>query len=450
VSPESSRAPLPRRTDRSLTAELTGIALQPVGRGWDKVAWIVALCLTAWFAVSVVMLLWHGVGIWGLDHPNIWGFDIVGYVWWMGLGNAGAIISGLLLLIGHGWRNVLNRMAETMTLFSAAIAGLFPILHLGRPWLFWWTIPHENTQEIWPNFRSPLTWDAFAVITYLGVVLTFWYIGMLPDLATMRDRARRRGWAMFYGVLALGWRGSAIHWRRWEIAYRTIAAVSLPYVILIHSGVGLLYAGGPIPGWGSTTLPPLLMVGGTLAGFAVIALLAIVLRTVYGLDRLLTINHLDMLARVTLATSLVYLYIHVAEIWTILYRADPLEMTVLEARVSGVFAPFAWFGWIGSLVVPQLYWLTAVRRSPAAQALISVTIAVAIFSAHYMLQESPLSRGPFPAMWEMYVPTVWDTGLFIGTIGLFLLLALVFLRSVPVVSVFEAKEVLDSQRRPDA
>lgn len=447
---DTTPAPLPQRPDAAVTGELTALALRPPGYGWDRPALLLALLLTGVFGLSVWKLLADGVGVWGLNHPNVWGFDIVNYVWWIGLGNAGAIISGLLLLLGHGWRNALNRLAEAMTLFSAAVAGLFPILHLGRPWLFWWTIPHENALGLWPNFRSPLIWDAFAVMTYLGVVGLFWYVGLIPDLATLRDRAAHPVWRRVYGIAALGWRGCGSHWARWRLAYRTIAAVSVPYVVLIHTGVGLLYAGAPLPGWHSTVFPPLLMIGGTLAGFATIALLSAALRRGFGLADLITAGHLDLLAKIMLATALLYLYVHIAEIWTLLYRATPAELHILRDRVSGPFAPYAWAGWIGSIAVPQLFWLPAVRRRPWAVALVSAVIMPAVWASHYMLQMGPLSRGIFPAMWQPYLPTVWDWGVFAGSIGLFLLLLVLFLRAVPAVSIFEVKEALRDEREASA
>jgi len=443
-----ARTLLPGQEHGALTRQMAGIALGRPGAGVERPLLLLGLALLGVFAVSIGWLLVEGVGIWGLDQQVYWGFDIASYVWWIGLGNAGAVISALLLLMRHNWRNSLNRLAETMTLLSAVVAGLFPVLHLGRPELVYWVFPvHVDDLGLWPQFRSPLAWDAFAVLTYLGVVGLFWYVGLIPDLAALRDRARRPFWAGVYGVLALGWRASSRQWAVWRRAYRTIAALALPYVVVIHAGVALLFAGGPVSGWHSTIFPTLFMIGGTLAGFAVVALLAVLLRAGFNLGNVLTRDHLDLLSRIILALALAYLYCHIAEIWTIYYRHDAVEVAVLEDRLFGGFALLTWAGWIGSIGLAQLFWVRRLRRSPVAVALVSAVIAAAIYAAHLVLIVSVLARGHFPALWRSYDPTLWEWGLLAGSAGLFLTLLLLLLRALPPVSIFEIKQVLHEEGR---
>ncbi len=438
-----STAPAAPAGHAAVTEHLAGAALKPPGHGADRAILVAGLLLTGLFLVAVAVPLWRGVGVWGLSNDVVWAIDIASYLWWIGLGNASAVITCLLLLLRQNWRNSLNRLAESLALFSAGVAGMFPILHLGQPWQVHWMFP-VNAQELglWPQFRSPLAWDAYAILTYLGVIFLLWYIGLIPDLAALRDRAKRRGWAMVYGVLALGWRGSARHWTRWHQAYRVTAAVALPYIVLIHAGAALLLAGGPVPGWHSTIFPTLFMLGGTLAGFGAIILLAVAVRAGFGLHDLITRDHLDLLARITLATALLYLYCHVAEAWTILYRGDPTEIALLERRVAGADAPLAWTGWIASIGMAQLFWFRAVRRRPVLLALIGTVIAAGIYAVHLMLLVSGLAFGHFPAMWRDYAPTVWEWALLAGSAGVFLTLLALFLRSLPAVSIFEVKEVL--------
>lgn len=424
-----------------VTRRLAGEALKPPGRGAERALLVPGLLLSGLFALSIGWLLWRGVGVWGLSNSVVWGIDIASYLWWIGLGNAGAIVSSLLLLLRQGWRNSLNRLAESMTLFSAAVAGLFPILHLGQPWQVGWMFPvNAGDLGLWPQFRSPLAWDAYAILTYLGVILTLWYVGLIPDLAALRDRARRRGWAMAYGVLALGWRGSARHWTRWRQAYRLTAAIALPYIVVIHAGAALLLAGGPVPGWHSTLFPTLFMVGGTLAGFAMIILLTLGLRAGFGLGDLITRDHLDMLGRIALTTALIYLVCQLAEAWTILYGGDATEVALLVRRVAGAEAVPTWIGWIGSIGAAQLLWLPAVRRNPLPLALVAAVIGASIYVTHLTLLVSGLSFGHFPAMWRGYDPTGWEYALLAGSAGLFLLLLALFLRTLPAISIFEAKE----------
>lgn len=438
----------PDQNHGDLTEQLSDIALQPPASRPERPALLTGLLLVGVLLLSVWVLFVQGPGIWGLDQATVWGFDIASYLWWIGLGNAGAVISSLLLLLRHNWRNSLNRLAESITLFSALVAGLFPILHLGRPWLAYWVFPLEfQDLGLWPQFRSPLAWDAYAIFCYLGVVGLFWYVGLIPDLAALRDQARRRFWARVYGVLALGWRGSGRHWTLWHRAYRTIAAISLPFVVTIHAGAALLLAGGPVPGWHSTIFPTLFMLGGTFAGFGLIAALAVLLRRGLGLGNVLTVDHLDLLARLILAVSLAYIYCQLAEIWTLFYKSDRAELLVLRDRYVGQHALVTWAGWIGSIGAAQLLWFRAVRRSPSALLAIGLSIAASIYAIHYMLLVSSLTGGHFPAVWRPYSPTLSEWGLLAGSGGLFIAILLLFLRMAPPISIFEVKQVLADERR---
>src|SRR5690349_22494485 len=331
--------------DQSLgdvTDQLARIPLHfPTRRRW-LIALAISNLLLLLFAVSVVVLFSRGVGIWGLNIPVNWAFAIHNYVWWLGIGHAGTLISALLLLMGREWRNSLNRFAETMTLFAVACAGIYPILHLGRPWFLYWMFPYPATMGVWPQFRSPLEWDIWAVLTYLTVSVLFWYIGLVPDLATVRDRARKRGWQVFFGIFALGWRGSARHWAVWNKTYRTIAAIAVPLVVSVHSEVSLLFASGQIPGWHSTIFPPYFVLGAAFSGFAMVAMIAVVMRHTFALGDIVTERHLGVLAKVLLAMGWMTLYGYVFEVFDAFYSGNAREIATIHDRFFGIYAWSFW------------------------------------------------------------------------------------------------------------
>ena len=406
-------------------------------------AWLVsmgvALSLLALFLVSVGVLFAQGPGVWGNNIPVGWGFPIINYVWWLGIGHAGTLISAMLLLLGQDWRNTLNRFAEAMTLFAVTCAGLYPILHLGRPWRFYWMAPYVSTMGVWPQFRSPLTWDFFAVLTYLIVSTLFWYIGIIPDLAAARDRATRRRWQVLFGLGALGWRGQASHWQRWQQAYRLTAAIAVPLVVSVHSEISLLFAAGPIPGWASAVFPPYFVLGAAFSGFAVVSMLTVWLRWMLGLHALVTPRHLDMLGRLTLATGLMTAYGYVAEVFAAAW-AGRHEMATLTARVTG---PYAWSWWGAVLLnfVPlQLLWSQRARTRPLTLLLVGACATVGMWLERFMLVVTSLHHDWLASSAHRYVPTFWDWSLFSGTIGLFLTLFLLFVRLLPVISAFEVRE----------
>lgn len=416
----------------------------PARRAW----WILfslSFLLLILFLVSVTILFSRGPGVWGNNIPVAWGFPISNYIWWLGIGHAGTLISALLLLVGQQWRNSLNRFAEAMTLFAVMCAGIYPILHLGRPWRFYWMAPYPNTMGVWPQFKSPLTWDFFAVLTYLTVSVLFWYIGIIPDLAAARDRATRRRWQIFFGLGALGWRGSARHWRRWNQTYRLTAAIAVPLVVSVHSEISLLMAAGPVPGWTSTVFPPYFVLGAAFSGFAVVSILTVWLRTMLGLEQLVTPRHLNMLGILTLATGLMTAYGYFAEVFTAAY-AGGREAETMWDRFTG---PYAWSYW-GAVVlnfVPlQLLWWRQIRTRPLALFLIGLSVAIGMWFERYMLLVSSLYRDWLESSVNFFHPTFWDWSLFAGTIGLFLTCFLLFVRFLPIISAFEVEEAAEESR----
>jgi Ni/Fe-hydrogenase subunit HybB-like protein len=433
-----------------ITEEITRIPLDYPKRGAWWIFFGFALLLLLLFFVSVAVLFWFGVGVWGNNIPVNWGLAIANYVWFLGIGHAGTLISAMLLLVGAHWRNSLNRFAEAMTLFAVTCAGLYPILHLGRPWLFYWMAPYPNTMSIWPQFKSPLTWDFFAVLTYLAVSVLFWYIGIVPDLAAVRDRARRREAQIFYGIAALGWRGSARHWARWRQSYRLTAAIAVPLVVSVHSEISLLFAAGPIPGWDSTVFPPYFVLGAAFSGFAVVAMIAVTLRHALGVGDLVTVRHLDLLGKFLLATGLMTAYGYFAEAFTALYAGDIYEQGTLLDRLSGDYAWSYWSAIAANFVPLQLLWWRRVRRNPVLLFLVGLSVSIGMWFERYMLLVTPLYRDYLVSSWGEYHANIWEWALFAGMLGVFLVPFLLFVRFLPVISAFEVKEALFTEQHSHA
>jgi molybdopterin-containing oxidoreductase family membrane subunit len=349
--------------------------------------------------------------------------------------------------MGREWRNSLNRFAETMTLFAVVCAGLYPVLHLGRPWFLYWMFPYPSIMGVWPQFRSPLEWDIWAVLTYLTVSVIFWYIGLIPDLGAARDRARKRGWQVFFGVTSLGWRGSAIHWMRWRQCYRLIAALAVPLVVSVHSEVSLLFASSQIPGWHSTIFPPYFVLGAAFSGFAVVALIAIAIRALFHLQNLVTDDHLDVLGKVLLATGLMTAYGYVFEIFDALYASNVHELQTLQDRFSGTYAWSYWGAVFFNFVVLQGLWSRSVRRTPWILFTIATSVVIGMWLERYMILVTSLYRDFLVSSWGLYTATFWDWATYLGTIGVFLVPFLLIIRIFPVISIFETKEVLQEERR---
>src|SRR5690242_14205459 len=332
----------PGHTFASITDKVASIVLRrPVTNGW-LLGLVICFLILQWFLFAVCWLFYKGVGVWGVNVPIAWGFAIVNFVWWIGIGHAGTLISAILLLLRQSWRNSINRFAEAMTLFAVACAGLFPLLHLGRPWLFYWLFPYPNTMTIWPQFRSPLVWDVFAVSTYFTISLVFWYIGLVPDLATLRDRAQNRAARTIYAVLALGWRGSARHWHRYETAYLLLAGLATPLVLSVHTVVSFDFTIAIVPGWHSTIFPPYFVAGAIYSGIVMVLMLAIPIRAVYGLQDMITDRHLDNCAKIMLATGLIVAYGYIMETFMSWYGGNFFDKHMIWNRMHGFYSPFYW------------------------------------------------------------------------------------------------------------
>jgi len=432
----------PGHTFASVTDKISSIVLTRRTPLFWVVGFGIGFLLTILLLFAIGTLFARGIGIWGVNAPVGWGFAIVNFVWWIGIGHAGTLISAILLLLRQEWRTSINRFAEAMTLFAVAQAGLYPLLHLGRPWLAFWLLPYPNTMALWPQWRSPLVWDVFAVSTYGSVSLLFWFVGLIPDLATLRDRAKRKGFQIFYGMLAMGWRGSALHWYRYETAYLLLAGLATPLVISVHTVVSFDFTIGIIPGWHSTIFPPYFVAGAIYAGFAMVLLLAIPLRRVYGLEDFITMRHLQNMAKILLATGLIVGYGYVIEAFMAWYSANPYEGYMIANRMRGPYAPIYWALMLCNIVAPQFLWFKRVRSSPPLLFGIAVVVSIGMWLERFVIVVTSLHRDFIPSSWGMYFPTIWDWATFAGTIGLFLALLFLFIRFLPMISIFEMRTLV--------
>ena len=432
----------PGYTYASITDKISALVLtQPTPRWW-YVGFGVAFLLVLLLLYATAYLLTAGIGIWGVNIPVAWGFAIVNFVWWIGIGHAGTLISAILLLLRQAWRQSINRFAEAMTLFAVACAGLFPLLHLGRPWYFYWLLPYPSTMGIWPQFRSPLVWDVFAVQTYFTVSLLFWYVGLIPDLATLRDRARRRLPRFVYGALAMGWRGSAIHWHRYEMTYLLLAGLATPLVVSVHTVVSFDFAISLLPGWHSTIFPPYFVAGAIYSGFAMVMTLVIPLRALYGLEGFITMRHLRNMALIMLATGLIVAYGYLMETFMGWYSGNLHERFVLLNRAFGPYGSLFWLLLLFNVLVPQALWVARVRASVPALFLISLSVNVGMWLERFVIVVVSLHRDFLPSAWGMYAPTRWDWATLVGSVGLFLALMFLFVRFLPMLSIFEMRAIL--------
>jgi Ni/Fe-hydrogenase subunit HybB-like protein len=426
----------------SITDKISAITLgRPTSRRW-WVGFAITFAMVMMLHVAIAYLLVHGVGIWGVNIPIAWGLAIVNFVWWIGIGHAGTLISAILLLLHQKWRTSINRFAEAMTLFAVACAGLFPLLHLGRPWFFYWLLPYPNTMDLWPQWRSPLIWDVFAVLTYFTVSLLFWYVGLIPDLATLRDRSTRRAGRIIYGILAMGWRGSARHWHRFEIAYLLLAGLATPLVVSVHTVVSFDFAVANLPGWHSTIFPPYFVAGALFSGFAMVLTLAIPIRALYGLEDFITLRHLENMAKILLATGLIVTYGYVMEAFMAWYSGNPFEQYVQMNRLFGPYAPWYWTLLACNCLIPQLLWLQRFRTNVPLLFVIALLVNLGMWAERFVIVVTSLHRDYLPSSWGMYYPTIWDWMTFAGTIGLFLCLMFLFIRFLPMISIFEMRTLL--------
>jgi Ni/Fe-hydrogenase subunit HybB-like protein len=446
------RAPIPiigpGHTFRTITDKLVSVVLTKN----TPLAWFITMgvgfMLITGLMISITYLLFTGVGIWGNNIPVGWAFPIINFVWWIGIGHAGTLISAILLLFKQDWRTSINRFAEAMTIFAVICAALFPLIHTGRPWLAaYWLFPYPNAMTIWPNFRSPLIWDVFAVSTYGSVSVLFWFIGLIPDMATFRDKATNPLLKRIYGVLSLGWRGSARHWYRYEHAYLLLAGLSTPLVLSVHTVVSFDFAVGIIPGWHATIFPPYFVAGAIYAGFAMVLTLAIPLRAMYGLHDFITMRHLENMGKVMLVTGLIVVYGYGCELFFGWYSGNLYERFLLMNRI--LHGPYAWTYWILLLcnfLAPQMMWSKRLRRNVWALFTAAMFVNVGMWLERFVIIVTSMHRDFLPSSWEMFTPTRWDFMTFFGTVGLFVTLMFLFVRVLPLISVFEMRTLLPEAR----
>jgi molybdopterin-containing oxidoreductase family membrane subunit len=437
----------PGHTYASVTDHIADVVLKrPSGWIWWT-GFLVTFALVMVLNGAIFWLIVRGIGIWGVDVPVAWGFAIINFVWWIGIGHAGTFISAMLLLMRQDWRTSINRFAEAMTLFAVACAGLFPLLHLGRIKFFYWLVPYPNSMWLWPQFRSALVWDVFAVSTYGTVSLIFWYVGLVPDLATLRDRATNRFARVTYGIFALGWRGASRHWTRYQTAYLLLAGLAAPLVVSVHSIVGMDFASAQLPGWHSTIFPPYFVAGAIFSGFAMVLSLAIPMRAAFGLRDFITIRHLDNCAKLMLVTGLIVAYGYISEFYMSWYSGDVYESFMSLNRLRGPYWPACWIMLFCNVIAPQALWFRWVRRSVPVLFLMSIVVNIGMWLERYVIIITSLHRDFLPSSWGMYYPTRWDIATLAGTLGLFLCFFLLFCRFLPVISMFEMRELVHSTGR---
>ncbi len=410
------------------------------------VAFFIGFVLLNVLMASVGWLLYKGVGVWGINIPSAWGADIINFVWWIGIGHAGTLISAILLLARQQWRNSINRFAEAMTLFAVMCAGLYPLLHTGRPWVAYWLFPYPNILGAWPQFRSPLLWDVFAVSTYMTVSAMFWFVGLVPDLALLRDRTSNKVVRFILGIAALGWRGSAKHWYRYEISYLILAGLSAPLVLSVHTIVSFDFAVSQIPGWHTTIFPPYFVAGAVYAGFAMVLILMIPIRAWYNLKDLITMKHIDWMAKIMLTTGLIVFYGYIMENFIGLYSGNKYEMAIVYNRWCGPYRVAYWGLIFCNGLAPQILWFPKVRANVKWLWASSLVVSIGMWLERYVIIPVSLTRDFLPSSWGYYTPSFWDWAMFLGTIGLFTFLIFLFTRFLPIINIFEVKDLLHRER----
>jgi molybdopterin-containing oxidoreductase family membrane subunit len=403
---------------------------------WSALIASGALVLLLGYTLATVTVV--GVGVWGVNIPFVWGFDLINYAWWIGIANGASLFAATLVLRRHDLRTAVNRFAEGVALFAVICAGIFPIFHLGRPWLFYWVFPYPATFEVWPQFRSTLTWDFWAISTHAIVTSLLWYVGLIPDLATLRDRARRKAVKRIYGVFALGWRGSVRDWAYHQRAYRLVAILVLPLILIMQSTVAFEFAVTLVPDWHETRQPLHFVATGLAQGLSIVLLVAVLLRWGLRLERYIDEGDIDLLGKLALASALVSGYLYLDEIVSALL-ADRSAQEATFNRMTGEYAGLYWTAIVYSILIPQLLWLKAARRSTIAGVFVGFSIGVGIWFDRYSIIVGGLQTDHLPSIWRTYSPTLAETGLFLGTVGLFAALLLLFVRFLPVISMFETR-----------
>ena len=452
----AAREPWPLMRGARDSAELTDHLLRPLWRP-TLLWWIlfaISIAGTALLVFTVTYTVAKGIGTWGNNIPVAWAFAITDFVWWIGIGHAGTFISAFLLLLNQRWRGSINRIAEAMTIFALVQAALFPLLHLGRPWFFYWLVPYPATMNVWPNFKSALPWDVAAVTTYFTVSLLFWYLGLVPDLASARDRAPTRRRQLVYGLFALGWRGSSHEWARYRVAYTLLAALATPLVISVHSVVSLDFSIAQLPGWHSTIFPPYFVVGAIYSGLAMVILLLLPIRRAFDLHDIVTERHFDAIAKLMLAMGLMLAYSYVVETFIAWYSGSAPERYIyLVQRPFGPYALVYWVMTILNVVTPQLFWIRRFRTNATVLLLASIGILVGMWIERFVIIVTSLNRDFLTSSWHFYAPSWVDWGLLAGSVGFFGLLFLLFVRFVPSVALSEVKALgieLRAPTRPEA
>lgn len=448
VDPDALLAPELDYTE--VSQKLAGIPM--AGPRKTHISWItgfaISLALLMVFFTAVGWLLLQGVGVWGINVPIGWGMDIINFVWWIGIGHAGTLISAILLLLRQQWRTSINRFAEAMTLFAVACAGMYPILHLGRPWLLYYMLPYPSSLGMWPQYQSPLEWDVFAISTYAIVSLLFWLVGLIPDIATMRDRSTNPIMRFVWGTFSLGWRGSAKHWHRYELASLLLAGLSTPLVVSVHTIVSFDFAIGQLPGWHATIFPPYFVAGAVFAGFAMVMLLMIPVRKLFGLEQYITMKHFDLMAKVTLATGMIVVFGYAMEAFFAWFSGNQYESFLLNMRL---FGPYAWSYYAllaCNFLVPQLFWFKWARQSIPVLLFVSLVVSVGMWLERFVIIVVSLTRDFIPSSWGYYTPTIWDWLLYLGTFGLFFTFLFLFIRIVPMISIFEMRMLVNEKNKP--
>lgn len=425
--------------------EITEAVSAPVEKAAPK-WWVIVLCgsatLAAFLFSLIGYLIYEGVGIWGLNNPVAWGYAIVNFVFWVGIGHAGTLISAILFLFRQQWRTSINRFAEAMTIFAVICAGVFPGIHIGRVWVAYYLFPIPNQMGMWPNFRSPLLWDVFAVSTYFTVSLLFWYVGLIPDLATIRDRASNGLRKKIYGVFALGWRGATSHWQHYERAYLLLAALATPLVLSVHTIVSFDFAVSQLPGWHTTIFPPYFVAGAIFSGFAMVVTLMVLARKLFGLEKIMTMHHLECMNKIILATGSMVGYAYGMEFFIAWYSGNEYESFLFLNRA---FGPYAWAYWTMitcNVGIPQLFWFKKVRTSIPAMFIISIFVNIGMWFERFVITVTSLSQDFLPSSWAYFSPTWVDISMLIGSFGLFFTLFMLFLKFLPMIAVAEVKTVM--------
>jgi len=432
----------PGHTYGSITDKISSIVLtRPVSLGW-LMGFGICFAIMMLLMVAITYLIGKGVGIWGINIPIGWGFAIVNFVWWIGIGHAGTLISAILFLLNQKWRTSINRFAEAMTLFAVMCAGLFPLLHTGRPWYAFWMFPYPSAMGVWPQFRSPLIWDVFAVSTYFTVSLLFWFVGLIPDLATLRDRATAKWKGIIYGMLAMGWRGSARHWQRYQSAYLLLAGLATPLVLSVHTVVSFDFAIAIVPGWHTTIFPPYFVAGAIYSGFAMVLTIAIPLRKAYGLEDYITMRHLENMAKVMLATGLIVAYGYFFEFFMSEYSGNKWDVFLVAQRLHGPYRYYYFALILCNILTPQLLWIHKVRTSVFMLFLMSLIVNTGMWLERFVIVVISLTRDFVPSAWGRYSATFWDYAVLLGTLGLFTGLLFLFVRVLPAISIAEMRELV--------